>query len=390
MKILYIIHSCIRGGATISFKNLAVGVRKAGFDVVVVHPKPKVEDEQVISELKNIGCSCVQLDVVVSYNLLGKNVLKYIFRPIKIYWNKRKFYKALHSVVLQERPNIIHTNTGVVHEGFLVANELGIPHVWHLREYQIKDFHMKIIPSLKRFKSMLKTSYTVCITKDIRNYFGLLGNRMSRVIYNPAMDKNEASKHENSDDYFLVANRISPEKGISDILEAFAEFIGSHGSFLLKIAGFGSEQYVRTIKEKCQKLGIAASVEFLGFISNIRPLMKKAHALIVGSYNEGFGRMTAEANMLGTPVIGRNSGGTKEILELTGGGILFSTPIEMKEAMMRFSAMSDEEMSVFMMESQKKAIDLFSSEQHIENMLKLYCEIDEEKYMRGGGVEPLT
>lgn len=62
------------GGATISFKNLVKGIRQKGIAVVVVHPKPKQKDERLISELKNMGCSCVQLNVAVSYNKLKRNV----------------------------------------------------------------------------------------------------------------------------------------------------------------------------------------------------------------------------------------------------------------------------------------------------------------------------
>lgn len=375
MRILYIIHSCIRGGATISFKNLVAGIREKGIEIVIVHPKPEAEDEVLVSELKDLGCTCVQLDVAVSYNKFGKNVLKYILRPVKIYWRKKIFYRQLRSIVLQEHPDIIHTNTGVVHEGFLVAKKLNIPHVWHLREYQTKDFHMTIIPSLKRFKSMLKNSYTVCITKDIQDYFGLSNNRRSKVIYNPAMSENAILKHERVTDYFLIANRISSEKGVTDILEVFAEFTKRHDSFLLKIAGFGEEEYVNKMKEVCRRFGIFEKVEFLGFVSDVRALMQKAHALIVGSYNEGFGRMTAEANMLGIPVIGRNSGGTKEILELTGGGILFNTTEEMKCAMMTIVALNDEQNRNFMKRPQEKAIKLFSTEQHIRNVLELYTDI---------------
>lgn len=423
MKILYIIHSCIMGGATISFKNLVKGIRQKGIEAVVVHPKPEQKDERLISELKNIGCSCVQLNVAVSYNMFGRNILKYILRFAKLYRNKRTFYRQLYSVVLQEQPDIIHTNTGVVHEGFLVAQKLNIPHVWHLREYQTKDFHMKVIPSLKKFKSMLTKSYTVCITKDIQDYFGLSKNALSKVIYNPAMSKNEIfeygtssllncmpqeasvfedcnscahertvqeasfckktrieiaaeiSRQFSSFDYFLVANRISPEKGIDAVLDAFAEFCEERDSFLLKIAGFGNERHIHELKQKCLKLGISGNVEFLGFVSDVRPVMQKARALIVGSYNEGFGRMTAEANMLGIPVIGRNSGGTKEILELTGGGILFNTTEEMKEAMVTIAATDDEQKRNGMKRPQEKAVELFSNEQHIKNVLELYTNI---------------
>ena len=83
-----------------------------------------------------------------------------------------------------ENPDIIHTNTGVIHEGLKVAKRLKIPHVWHLREYQDKDFNWEAFPCFSAYCQMLRKSYVITITNDIKAHFGLLDFPYSRTIYN--------------------------------------------------------------------------------------------------------------------------------------------------------------------------------------------------------------
>ena len=132
MKVMYILHSCIAGGATISFLNLVEGIRKEKIEVVVVHPKPDEKDKHLIKKLTDIGCKCITTRVATSVNPKRKGILnniKFILRFILIFIRKIIFYNDLKIIVQNEKPDIIHTNTGVVHEGYLVAKKYNIPHV---------------------------------------------------------------------------------------------------------------------------------------------------------------------------------------------------------------------------------------------------------------------
>ena len=149
------------GGATISFLNLIKGIREKGCDVIVVHPYCEEKDKNLLETLSKLGCKCSELPVSVSYNKNYGSRLKRFLRPLVICYRKQKFHKQLLDLCRKENPDIIHTNTGVVHEGFKVAKKLDIPHVWHLREYQTLDFNWKILPSEKLFKKYLKNSYTI-------------------------------------------------------------------------------------------------------------------------------------------------------------------------------------------------------------------------------------
>ena len=369
------------GGATISFANLIKGVRKAGNEVVIVYPLEK--DISIIKNLEFLGCKCIGVKRVPCSWFFFTGVRRKVLFPLdiaRLVVKKPIFYSQLNKIVRSENPDIIHTNTGVVHEGVLVARTLRIPHVWHLREYQLKDFKGHPYPTMDSFKRKLKKSYSVCITKDIQEYFGLKNYTYSNVIYNPIMSESYSPKKNDElsgKNYFFVANRISREKGIEDIISAFAGFYKTNPNYKLLICGFGADEYIDYLKRMCYEKDIQNSVEFLGYANSERiyEFMYSAKALIVASYNEGFGRMTAEANMLGIPVLGRNTAGTKEILDQTKGGFKFETPEELMSKMKEISKMTEIEITAFMKEPQKEAKELFSNEQHVRKMLELYESI---------------
>lgn len=378
MKVMYIIHTWKLDGSSISLLNLIEGIRLSNIDVVVVHPKPNKNDAPLINKLTSMGCKCIATKMTLSINHLEKNgwgYIKFIIKHLLIAYRKIVPFKELSLIVNKEKPDIIHTNTGVVHEGFWVSKKYNIPHVWHLREYQTKDFSHFIFPSKYIFSKMLKKSYSICISKDIQKYFELDNTKESLVIYNPALSNSLSEEQYDKQNYFLVANRLSPEKGIKDILEAFATFLKEKNYYKLLLLGMGAEVYIKDLKKICNKLNIRPFVEFLGYREDVYDFMRKAKALIVGSFYEGFGRMTAEANMLGIPVIGRNTGGTKEILELTKGGFLFDTVEEMAKYMEEISSKTDYEICEFMAKPRQIAIDSFSTEQHVKKVLNLYNSI---------------
>lgn len=237
-------------------------------------------------------------------------------------------------------------------------------------------FSQEVVSFRKKVKEMFRESYTVIITYDMQKYFGLENNIKSKVIYDALFFKNECKiETKEKMKYFLVANRISPEKGITDVIDAFAIFCKNNSEFILKIAGFGDDGYIDMIKQKCEDYGIISRVQFIGFQKDIKPFMLSAKALIVGSYNEGFGMMTAEANMLGCPVIGRNTAGTKEILEKTKGGFLYDSISQMAEYMTEISKMNDMDVLNFMKNPIEIAISLYSIEKSASSIYDYYREI---------------
>ena len=106
--------------------------------------------------------------------------------------------------------------------------------------------------------------------------------------------------------------------------------------------------------------------------------MKKATALLVASPFEGFGRMTAEACFNGCIVIGKDSGGTREILSQTG-GYLYKTQKEMILHMEATASISFKDYVQIAQKAQKKAQSLFSIEKYTSDIYSIYEKALEAK-----------
>lgn len=112
----------------------------------------------------------------------------------------------------------------------------------------------------------------------------------------------------------LCAGRIEHEKGFDVALEAFAEVLRSDARARLMIAGDGSLR--AELEGLARRLGLADSVEFLGWVSPTRmvTLINRCTAVVVPSRGEGFGVIALEAALMSRPVVASNVGGLPEVL----------------------------------------------------------------------------
>lgn len=117
---------------------------------------------------------------------------------------------------------------------------------------------------------------------------------------------------------FLFVGRISPEKGLRTLLEAWRTL--QPAGALLKIIGDGPES------QRLQREFSDLHVEWLGIRSrgDILRAMRAATAVVVPSlWYEGFPLVTLEAFSVGTPVIASAIGSLEEIVQDTVHGLQF-------------------------------------------------------------------
>jgi len=380
MKVLYIIHSTIMGGATVSFLNMIEGLKKNKKIIpYVVFPANSENNQLLIGKLKEFEIEYFPIQIIMSIYPKIKNLKDVLFFPFKLsklIVNKYVSLNKLKSIVVKISPDIIHTNTSVIREGYKVAKMFKIPHCLHIREYQDKDFNMRILPTKQLFISSLKSDNVIAITNDLIEHFHLKNSENAHVIYNGVLYENEKNYIHDKEKYFLCASRISPEKGINEAIKGFAEFCKTNSDYNLLIAGFSSnKKYMIELQKLVEKLGLTGKVEFLGFKNKqeIEQLMSKSCALIVASKCEAFGRMTAEANFYGCFVIGRNSGGTCEILENTKGGWLYNNQVELTKFMhVAVNLAGTEQYREKITNAQNVAVAAYSIEQNVNKIFNLY------------------
>ena len=369
------------GGATISFKIILDYMLTLGCNVVVLVSKDDL-NEDFIEYMTTKGCMVENFDaemaVYPSVKFLGwqDSFVKFPKRLIlKIYRLIRSNRQTL-KLIRKYNPDIVHTNVGVYQQGVRACKKLKIPHLWHLREYQTKDFGFKIFPSKGLFNHLLRTTNVVSITNDILEYFDLKHTKSATALYDGILPASSATYVHDKKPYFLCANRISPEKKIEVIIEAFAIFAEKSPNYRLMIVGKAeNKSYLVKLNEIVARLSLSDQIVFHDFCPNVIKLMKDATALVVASQFEGLGRMTVEASFMGCLVLGRNTGGTKEILNFTGGGYLFNTTEELTQQMFEVVNLAgSEEYKKKVLSAQQIAINHFSNVEYCRLIYALYKE----------------
>lgn len=344
MKILYVLSSTnTEGGATKSFDNLLNEMMKLGNEALVVMP----DTNGYYKVLKNKGIQVYatpyELDIIPFLKTIRDKIL-FIPRFIRNKIHNCISTKRLVRVCGAFKPDLIHTNVSPISVGYLASKKLGLPHIYHVREYGDKDFDLKII----RIKQRLANSYTISITKDISNYRNLNDDKKDCIIYNGINSLSMIDKKFPKERFLFYAGRLTVKKGFGYMMDAYIEYAKSTKNHLKMVVAGGqpdieSYELCKNIRHRLKLEGLSDSVDWLGVINNVEDYMIRTVATVVPSISEGFGRVVAEAMSNGSLVIGRNVAGIKEQFDnglmITGDeiGLRFNTTEELIEHFVRLT-----------------------------------------------------
>lgn len=312
----------------------------------------------------------------VIFNYRHYTLKNYIAREIHHIIDSTKAFFQLRTIIRTYQPDIIHTNNSNIYSGAFMAKRYGIPHVWHIREYMDLD-HDAQWPRKHFFDRNRKWSHCIAITRGIFEHFQMSKDKDVQ-IYNGICSAADVPRiQEQKQDYFLYIGRVVPTKGIEDMTDAFIRFCASHpkSPYRLKIAGDGEAEYVNKLKKKLETANVLGRVDFLGFQADVFPLLQVAKALIVPSYFEAMGRITIEAMLAGCYVIGRNTAGTKELLDNEQTGMRFETKDELAGCLDSVIQADEAQLQEELVRVQKHAIVAYSTEHNAEQILKFYHDI---------------
>jgi glycosyltransferase involved in cell wall biosynthesis len=133
--------------------------------------------------------------------------------------------------------------------------------------------------------------------------------------------------------FFLYVGALAPHKNLTGIARAFARFrrhAGTDGTRLIIVGTpFGryrESELVPLIRE----LGLTQSVVLAGFVDDVllRALYRRAIALLLPSFAEGFGLPLLEAMACGTPILTSN---TTAMPEIAGNAALYVNPYDQED-----------------------------------------------------------
>ncbi len=151
-------------------------------------------------------------------------------------------------------------------------------------------------------------------------------DRDSAVLYPPVI----GDWYDDGDDgYFVTWSRLSPEKRIGLVVDAFAGL-----DERLVVVGDGQER--KALERRARGCD---NIELLGYVDNIEDVVARATAVVYAPKDEDFGLVGAEALSAGKPLIGVNEGYTRQqVVDGVTGHRFEPTVASLRAAIERFDS----------------------------------------------------
>ena len=274
--------------------------------------------------------------------------------------------------------------------GAWVADSLGIPHVWHIREY--REAHLNNLNDNYFCRQLKKSHAIIAVSNDVANHPLYQVGKRIHTIYNGVFLENELIRREqtvtgNAVTFCIVAalTRISDNKGRGSRLydkrqdmaiEAFAQVNKSFPNTHLLIAGEGGDETKTYLKRLARDLGVEDRVQFLGYVNDIQSVYEKSDVLLSCARKEALGNTPIEAMHAGLPVIAYNAGGIVETV-VPQSGFLYNDASELLEKMTFFVKHPDKILE--MGRNAQKRVKGYTIENYASQIYKILCDVTGER-----------
>ncbi|MGC1794450.1 MAG: glycosyltransferase, partial [Candidatus Acidiferrales bacterium] len=172
---------------------------------------------------------------------------------------------------------------------------------------------------LKTYHELVDCS--VAATEFSRGKFVAAGFDADKIVVKPNFVDRDPGPRERAGDYAVFAGRLSPEKGVATLLEAWGQV---HPDIPLKIVGDGPLR--ANLEAQAKERGLRG-ITFCGRLSRDETIatVKGARFQITPSvWYEGFPMVIVEAFACGVPVLASRLGGMQEIVADGGTGLHFN------------------------------------------------------------------
>jgi len=327
MRVAFITHTPYLYGANHSLLALMRYASRQGHDPYVLVP----QEGDVSAELEKRS---IPYAVFPFKAWLSAQSWKAPFRLVQ---NAALVPTALRTLRMWD-VDAIHTNSSVTPFGAMLAAVGGYPHIWHVREFGQDDYGLSHDWGQAVFEyGMERADHLIAVSHAVRDRV-LAGLKVPiSVVYNGVVTETElqalcrVSRSESdlpsdvSDEpfVFLIIGLLAKTKGQRQAIRAFVRVHEQNANCRLWIAGDGEPAFVDRLKEEAHTSPAADAIKFLGYVDDPFDVYRSCSAVLVCSVAEAMGRVTAEAMAAAKPVIGRDSGGTSELIDSGTTGLLY-------------------------------------------------------------------
>jgi glycosyltransferase involved in cell wall biosynthesis len=316
--------------------------------------------------------------------------------PLKDFISLWKIYRFIRKV----KPDFVHSHTPKAGLLSMVASKIaGVK----IRLHTVAGMPLEVTTGLKRWILLRMEQLTYsCATAVYPNSNGLfrfiesngltsmnkvkiIGNGSSNGINTDYFNANIAGLTDSarslrrsildSDKYFTFgfAGRITEDKGVNELIEAFLTFKVEHPTAHLLVAGKIELKGNPILTKYMNHIMNDTNIHYLGYQKDIRPFLMASDIFLFPSYREGLPNVLLQALSLERPTIATDVTGNSDIIEDGVNGLL----IEVKSSSSLLESMTrlynDSELRGFLSKGARSSIlSKYSQDFVWKSLLKEY------------------
>lgn len=371
MRILFYSQSSTVYGSPASLVNLVAGLMDVDpkLDMIVVIPDKgqlaeKLEQENIVYKIlphakwvynNNVFQRKLRANKLLAHLWLQKNKIQRRFHNLR--------HKAKHQRLVEEfKPDIIYVNSSIAPMGCYMAIENKIPFIWHHRETvndPVTGFYLDNTRAFRKCSS--KAVLHLHPSKFLKVKYLQFPGVNHKVIYNGVPNAPVRTRKRLADApvRFGMVGRINAQKGQREVLQVFKELPQTPDKYEVHVFGTGPDHIVDELKNEFSGI----KVFFRGFQE--KPVVyEDLDYLIVSGRHESFGRVVAEANARGIPVIAIKSGALEETVKDGENGFLYESQQDLSQILQHLlTGISEDFYWILCRKARQYYLDHFSIEQ---------------------------
>lgn len=301
LRVLQVIPNLGIGGAERMLVHLTAGLRARGHELSVVSLFSNGHSE--------LDQALARSGVEVHY--LGKHL------GLDVH-----MYPRLRRLVASLRPHIVHTHRYVLR--YVLPASVGtgarVVHTLHNMASREVDLPGKVVHWMAFHSGVGMVAIGDSVARSARALYlrppdAIIRHGIPTQAYRLPESDREAARASlglTSGVVFLSAARLTAQKNIGGLLQAFAEVLRRGVSSDLLVAGEGEE--APRLARLADELGISPHVRFLGVRTDMPQLLAASDVFVLASSWEGTPLALMEAQAAGKPIIATAVGGVAELV----------------------------------------------------------------------------
>lgn len=326
MKVLHVLNSTFGGSAYSTFE-LIEQLKKQGVQSYLVCEKNGTQAQQ--NEIRQMLDGNVMFIPLYRANDKIRTALwKRPLLELKLSWETlrgHKFQAQLAQIVRDEKIDIVHTSTAVNPEGAILAQKMGLPHVWHIRELVGDDKHYRFgnhrnwVQILEQQSDMIVANSNV--TYDCIAPYMTSTNKICTIPNAIEVQKFSPKKHINSSEKKIIVGMVASLDARWKNHTLFLKIAGqlkalSNVEFRIygKIPPATDAYWLELNALKKSEGLVDEQFRFMGHGTKPEVFWSEIDIMIHPNRFESFGRVFVEAMASAIPVIGLNQGGALQMV----------------------------------------------------------------------------